>query len=129
MSNLELHCQAIEAFNRRDLGAFLTLMDDQVESAPRLASVEGSFYGHDGISRWWKDLLDAFPDFTAEIVEGEELGDLTLAAVRTRGHGAGSETPLDQTIWQVGRWRGRKCIWRGTFDTRAQALEAVGRSD
>jgi ketosteroid isomerase-like protein len=126
--NVELHHQAIEAFNRRDLNALLELMDPGVESRPRLASVEGSFHNHDGIVRWWQDLLEAFPDYTAEVVEMHHLGDLTLAAVRTRGRGAGSETPLDQTLWQVARWRRGKCVWRCTFETRAEALEAARRS-
>lgn len=124
--NVELHHQAVDAFNRRDLDAFLALMDADVESVPRLASMEGSFHGHDGVGRWWQNLLDAFPDFTAEIVEVHDLGDLTLATVRTSGHGAGSETPLDQRMWEIVRWRRGKCIWRGTFETRAEAMEAGG---
>lgn len=129
MSNVERHYQAVDAANRRDLGALLALMDPDVESAPRLASMEGSFHGHDGIRRWWENLLDAFPDLNAEIVGMHDLGDLTLGTVRIRGHGGGSETPLDQTIWQVARWRRGKCVWRGTFNTRAEALEAVGLSE
>ena len=127
--NVELYSQAIDAFNRRDFDAFLALMDAHVESAPRLASVEGSFHGHDGVRRWWEDLLAAFPDYTAEILEVHDLGEFTLAAVRTRGHGAGSETPLDQTMWQLGRWRSGKCIWRETFETKAAALRAAGLSE
>jgi ketosteroid isomerase-like protein len=127
--NVELHHRAVEAFNRRDLDALLAVMDPEVTSNPRLASVEGSFRGHDGIRSWWDNLLDAFPDFSAEIVEMDDLGDVTVAAVRTRGHGAGSETPLDQKIWQVARWQEGKCVWRGTFETRAEALEAARVSE
>jgi hypothetical protein len=29
--NVELHYQVIDAFNRRDLGAYLALMDSEVE--------------------------------------------------------------------------------------------------
>jgi hypothetical protein len=127
--NVERHHQMIDAFNRRDLDAFLALMDADVESEPRLAFMEGSFQGHDGVRRWWRSLLDAFPDFTAEIVELRDLGEITLGAVRIRGHGAGSETPLDQGLWQVGRWRNGKCVWRKTFETKAEAFEAAGLSE
>jgi ketosteroid isomerase-like protein len=126
LENKELHHRAIDAFNRRDLDAFLALMDADVDSAPRLTSVEGRFHGHDGVRRWWQNLLAAFPDYTAEILEVHDLGgDLTLAAVHTRGHGAGSDTPLDQRMWQIGRWRHGKCIWRETFETKTEALEAA----
>jgi ketosteroid isomerase-like protein len=127
--NVELYYRAINAFNRRDFDAFLALMDADVESAPRVASVEGRFHGHDGVRRWWQNLLAAFPDYTAEILEVHDLGDHTLAAVRTRGHGAGSETPLDQRMWQVGRWRRGKCVSRETFETKAEALKAAGLSE
>jgi ketosteroid isomerase-like protein len=124
--NVELHHRSIEAFNRRDFDALLALTDSDVEYMPRLASVEGNFHGHDGVRRWWEDLLEAFPDYTAEIVEMQDRGDLTVAAVRTRGRGAGSDAPHDQKLWQVARWRLGKCTWRCTFETRAEALEAAG---
>jgi SnoaL-like protein len=127
--NVELHYRFVDAFNRRSLDAVLALTDTEVEAVPLMASLEGSFQGHDGVRRWWQNLLDAFPDFTAEIVGVRALGDFTLGAVHMRGHGAGSQTPLDQQTWQVIRWRHGKCIWRGTFATRAEALEAVDLSE
>jgi ketosteroid isomerase-like protein len=88
--NVELAHRAFDALNRRDLGAFLALMDDDVEAVPRLVAMEGGYHGHDGIRRWWQNLLDAFPDYSVEIVEVRDLGDLTFIALRNRGHGAGS---------------------------------------
>ena len=127
--NVELVYQAADAFNRRDLDANLALMDDDVEAVPRAASIEGSYHGHDGIRRFWKNLLDAFPDFTIEVVEVRDPGDLTLAALRLRSHGASSDVPSDETVWQVARWRREKCVWLRNFDTRDEALEAVGLSE
>jgi SnoaL-like domain len=105
-------------------------MDDDVEAVPRAASMEGSYHGHDGIRRFWKNLLNAFPDFTIEVVEVlQPPGDLTLAALRLRSHGASSGVPSDETVWQVARWRREKCVWLRNFDTRDEALEAVGLSE
>jgi ketosteroid isomerase-like protein len=59
--NVELMYRAFDAFNRRGLDAFVALMDDDVEALPRQAPMEGGFHGHDGIRRWWKNLLDVFP--------------------------------------------------------------------
>jgi ketosteroid isomerase-like protein len=129
MTNVERHYQAINAANSRDLNALLAVMDPEVEAHPRLASMEGSFHGHDGIRRWWTNLLDTFPDLAAEVVSMEDLGDLTLAAVHIRGHGVESDTPFDATFWQIARWRSGKCFWRATFNTRAEALASVGVSD
>jgi ketosteroid isomerase-like protein len=126
--NVELTYRATDAFNRRDLDAFLALVDDDVEYVPRAVVIEGSYHGHDGIRRWWENLFDVWPDLTTQLVEVRDLGDLTVAAVHFRGQGAGSDIPWDETFWQVARWRGGKCVWMGSFDTRAEALEAVGLS-
>ena len=48
--------------------------------------------------RWWEDLFGVYPDFDVEVVEVRDLEDLTVAAVRVRGHGAGSDVPLEETI-------------------------------
>jgi ketosteroid isomerase-like protein len=123
--NVGLLRASYDAFNRRDLDANLALMDDDVQGHPRAAALEGTYQGHDGMRRWWKDLLDAFPDMTATVGEALDLGDLTVAAIRLRGRGAGSETPSDQTVWHVSRWQREKCVWWAIFDTQNEALEAA----
>ncbi len=90
----------------------------------------GNHYrGHDGVRRWWKDLFDVFPDFTVKVVEVHDLGDVTLALLRQRARGAGSETPTEESICNATRWRHDKVVWWRTFDTRAEALAAVGLSE
>ena len=124
--NVELAQQAFDAFNRRDLGAFLALMDADVEAGSRLVAMEGGYHGHDGIRQWWRNLLDAIPDYTLETVEARDLGDLTLTMLRTRGHGADSDTPVEDTVWVVVDWRDKKVVrWR-VLSTEAEALEAAG---
>jgi len=124
--NVRLVYEVIDAFNRRDLDAYLALMDDDVEAVPRGARIHGSYYGHDGIRRSWENVFEVWPDFTVQAVEVRDLADLTVAAIGTRGHGAGSDIPLDETVWQVARWRHGKCFWWRTFDTRAEAVEVAG---
>ena len=72
--NVELARRAYEAFNRRDLGSLLALMDVEADLIPQLAAMEGDFHGHDGIRRWWQNLLDAWPDYKAEVIEVREIG-------------------------------------------------------
>jgi ketosteroid isomerase-like protein len=127
--NVRLVYEVIDAFNRRDLDAYLALMDDDVEAVPRGARIHGSYYGHDGIRRSWENVFEVWPDFTVQAVEVRDLGDLTVAAVRLRGQGAGSDTPTEQAVWNVTRWRRGKCIWWRNFTTQEEALEAVGLSE
>jgi ketosteroid isomerase-like protein len=124
--NVELTYEVYDGFNRRDSAGFVALMDEEVEAEPRLVAMEGGYHGHDGIRRWWKNLLDAIPDFTVEVIEVRALGDVTLTKMHTTGHGAESDSPLEETVWVAVAWRDKKVVWWGAFATEADALEAVG---
>jgi ketosteroid isomerase-like protein len=124
--NVELAHRAYDASTGATLDAFLALMDVDVEALPRVVAIEGGYHGHDGIRCWWEHLVAFLPAVVIETVAVRDLGDLTLAAVRMRGHGAGSDTPLDEELWTAAEWRDGKCVWWGNYGTEAQALEAVG---
>ena len=89
--NVELTHRSIDAFNRRDLDALLEMLDDDAEVAPGAALIEGNYHGHAGFRRWWESLFEG-SDFTSEVVEVRAIGDLTLAVLRIRAHGAASGT-------------------------------------
>ena len=123
--NVELARRAYEAFNRRDLGSLLALMDVEVDLVPQLAAMEGDYHGHEGVRRWWQNLLDAWPDYEADVVEVRDLGSATLAKVLVGGHAADSGIPVRETSWHVWRWRRNKAIWFAVFPTEARAVEAA----
>ena len=127
--NVELGHRCVDAFNRRDLDALLALADDDIEGAPALASIEGHYHGHAGIRRWWESLFSSLSDFTVEVVEVRDRGDLTVALLRNRAHGAVSNAPVEELLWFVGEWREGKAIWWQSFSTEAEALEAAGLSE
>jgi ketosteroid isomerase-like protein len=124
--SVELVYRACEAINRRDLNALLALTDDRFEFESLTVAVEGDMHGHDGVRRWWKNVLDVWPDYNIEVVEVRNLGDLTIVGLRTRGHGAGSDAPMDMMLWQITRWRRGKCSSLRSFYNRDEALEAAG---
>jgi ketosteroid isomerase-like protein len=125
--NVELHYRAFDAWNRRDLDTWLELADEEVELAPLDRELEGGSYrGHDGIRSFWETYLSIFPDFSVEVDEVRDVGDVTVARIRLRGHGTGSDVPVEQPVWQVVEWRSRKCVsWR-SFRSEAEAIEAAG---
>jgi ketosteroid isomerase-like protein len=114
-----------ELFNRRDRDRFLALMHDAVEIEPRVGALEGDYRGHEGVDRWWSDLLDFLPDYAAEVEGLDDLGDMTLGQIRGTAHGSASSTPVVETWWQLIRWSDGRCIrWRN-FATEAEALAAI----
>jgi hypothetical protein len=123
--NVELARQAYGALNRRDLPAYLDLMDANVEAVPRVAVIEGGYHGHDGIRRWWGHLAAFLPDIILDIDAVRDFGDLTVISGRMRGHAAGSHTPVDEPVWTAAEWRDGKCVWWGTYDTEAEAVLAA----
>jgi ketosteroid isomerase-like protein len=127
--NAELARLCYDAIHRRDLDGLLALMDDDVEAVSRQAPMEGGFHGHDGIRRMWEQVFEVFPDLTVQVVELRDVGDAVVGGVRFRAHGAGSDIPMDWTVWQVGRFRQGKCLSLHSFETKAQALEAVALSE
>ena len=128
--NVERYRQGIDAFNRRDLDAFLPLVDPWVIWVSRVLAVEGGAYeGHDGVREWWNGLFGVFPDFRIEIVWVRDAGNLTVSEVRNQAHGEGSAAPLDEKVWHVSEWRhGRVVQWQ-IYATEPEALEAVGLSE
>ncbi len=126
--NVELAHRATDAFNRRDLDAFLALADPEVEIYSRLVELEGGgpYLGHDGVRSWAENLLAVAPDLRSEIEEVRDAGDMTVTRIRQRGHGVGSDAPMEQTQWIVTRWLNGKAIWVRIVVSEAEALEAAG---
>ncbi len=124
--NVELTRAMADAFNRRDWDAFAALSSEQIHAESRLVALEGGYEGHDGLRRWWDNLLAIFPDYTIEVEELRDLGDVTLAHIRGWGHGADSATPLIDPVWQPLRWRDGKCVWWRVCTTEDEALQAAG---
>jgi hypothetical protein len=126
--NVARFYRAVEAVRRRDLDAYLAVLDADVDIAP-LGAIRPSYHGHDGVRRWWEDLFAVAPDFSLDIDEVRDLEESLLVALRVHGHGRGSGVPVDQGVWQVVKFRHEKVLsWR-SYGSEREALEAVGLTE
>jgi ketosteroid isomerase-like protein len=128
--NVELHRRAHDAFNRRDLSVFLSVMSPEVEFAPYEVAVQGGspYRGHDGVRSWWEETFAVLPDLRVETYEISAFGERTFARGCLHARGAGSGASIDRTLWQAVEWRDGKTVWWHAFDSEAEALEAAKRS-
>jgi hypothetical protein len=129
--NVQRNYQLIEAFNRRDLQAYLELIDPECEFIPYEVYLEGgdAYRGHAGVRRWWEELFAVLPDVRAEVFEIRDFGSRTVVHGRIYGQGAGSGAPIERTMWLATEWRGGKEVWWGSFGSEEEALEAVSLSE
>jgi ketosteroid isomerase-like protein len=125
--NVRLVYQVIDAFNGRDLDAYLALMDPEVEFTPYEVWVQGGqpYRGHAGIRRWWDDTFEVLPDLKAEIYEVRDFKDRAFVHGCLRGQGAGSGAPIERTMWLAIEWREGLEVWWCAFGSEAEALKAV----
>ena len=127
--NVELHRQAHDAFNRRDLASFLSLVSPDVEFTPYEVAVQGGdpYRGHPGVRSWWEETFAVLPDLRVETYDIRAYGNKTLAHGRLYARGAGSGASIERTLWQAAEWRDGKTAWWHAFESEAEALEAAGR--
>src|SRR5436190_12832253 len=90
--NLEIALRHRDAFNRRDMEAFLEALDRDVEWIPIMASLEGLIYrDHDGVRRWVEELDTDRESFEVRDEYLYDLGDriLILGHWCARGRASG----------------------------------------
>jgi ketosteroid isomerase-like protein len=125
--NVQIVRRVFDAFNRRDIAAFLELLDPDVEWVPILAVLEGRVYrGHEEIRRWIKDLATDWEFFEVYYEELRDLGDRVLVSGHWRAHGRASGIEVENPGTYLYEIKGGKVVLMRTFTDRAEALEAAG---
>ncbi len=127
--NLECASRMYDALNRKDKEGLLREMAPEVEGIVYFMQSEGTVYRrHSGVRRMFDEVFTVFPDWHAE-VGITEYGDVLLTEVRMTATGASSGLAVEQTGWQVLRFRDRKVIRFDGYGSHAEALAAVGLSE
>jgi ketosteroid isomerase-like protein len=116
-----------DAFDRRDLDAFLSVHDPGIEFRSLVLEVEGVYRGHDGLRSWWENVLDVFPDWQPQMEDARESGDRVLVRVRTEGAGTGTGIDLERHTWNVVEVHDGRITSSAFYRTEDEALEAMAR--
>ena len=126
--NVELLRRASEAFNARDIEAFIALSDPSIEWNSQMTVPGGAVYhGHDGLRQYFRDMEDAWGDeLRAEPEAYFDLGGQTLLFYVLRGRGRQSGAEVAMPLAAVARWRDGLCVYWKAYFHREDALRDLG---
>src|SRR5450631_964267 len=112
-ANVEAGVQMMDAFNRRDIDAFVEPTTADFEWFPALGmAVEGgSFRGREGAETYFETLHETWEEVRLVAENVRDLGASVLWLGRIEGRGRGSGVPVDAPMGAVFDFRGEKA-WR-----------------
>jgi ketosteroid isomerase-like protein len=130
--NIELQRRLVEAFNARDIEAWIALCDPQIELHSTFAAVGGMtvYHGHDGLRRWFGDLEDAWgSEIRIEVEAYFDLGEHTLGFHVLHGRGRQSGVEVAMPAAAVQRWRDGLTAYIKAYAHREDALKDLDISE
>ena len=118
--------RAYEAFKTFDAEALIEIADPEIEFGTSAAAPGGTYRGHTGVRRYFKEIEGAFGDhWDAEIDRIAEAGeDRVILVARIFGQGKAGE-PLDLHVAHVWELREGKLLRGTVYLDPERALEAV----
>jgi ketosteroid isomerase-like protein len=129
--NVELALSTLDAFNRRDVDAFVARLSPDVvwEENPELPGLREVYRGRAEVREWMAAVLEVLEDLHVEVAEITELdGDRVFSetVLTARGHASGA--PVELRFWMLAWFAESQLTRRQVFWSRDQALEAAGLS-
>jgi ketosteroid isomerase-like protein len=126
--NVEVVRRIARAFNEGDVDAIVAELDPAVEWQEQpIPGVDPVYHGHEGVRRWAEAIMGQELGALQAHVEGfTEAGDAVIASTRISGAGQSSGVEVQMHVQIVLTFREGKVARRQVFQTRQQALEAVG---
>ena len=125
---IEVTREFTERYNCRDIAGLIELVTSDFRFKSMFGGLEtgGVFYGHAGLSEYFKALDGAYEDFRLEAEDVLDGGVVTVvvASAHWRGHGSGasSTTPVFPVLW----FRGDEVMQIETIATRGEAMAVAG---
>jgi len=126
--NVEIVRQAWKGFTDRGLDAALDYFagDCVCEDFPELPD-HATYEGKEGVRERNRQFTETWGDLVFEPMEFIDAGvDVVVAVIAMRGHGSGSDAPIDAPAVFVYELRDGKIVRDRAFTSRSQALEAAG---
>ena len=127
--NAEVVRRQFEAFERGGLDAVAEYWHPEIEwrAVEGAADDVGVMAGHDALRRYYEDWTDSFDELRAEVEEILfEADERVVAVVRNSGRGRASGVTTKGRYYVVCTIRDGRIATGREYETREEALEAVG---
>jgi ketosteroid isomerase-like protein len=101
--NLELARRLLDAFDRGDLEAARDFIDSESEVTSNPVGINtGVYRGYDGYMTWLGQWLEAWDEFTIEVLGMQPVGERhVVVEVQQKGRGRSSGITVDQHLGQM----------------------------
>jgi ketosteroid isomerase-like protein len=129
--NVGLHRRANEAFNSRDVEAYLAFCDPNIELHSAVTGPGPAiYYGHAGVRKWHRDLTDAFGgEVRLQPQAFFDLGEHTVTFHVLHGRGLQSGAKVETPAAHVCRWHEGLIVYFRGYVQREDALRDLGVSE
>ena len=107
-----------EAINARDREAIKALCDPDIV----VGTTVEAYRGPEAVLEWLDEGLDAFDDFTVDLLEVEERGGHVMASMRQRGRGKASGAEVDHEFTHVWTLRDGRAVRMRSFSDHEDAV-------
>lgn len=125
-ASIDVMRRAYEAFKSFDAEALIEIADPEIEFGNSAAAPGGTYRGHTGVRRYFKEIEGAFGDrWDAEIERVADAGDdRVILIARIFGEGRAGE-PLELRVAHVWELRDGRLLRGTVYLDPERALEAV----
>jgi ketosteroid isomerase-like protein len=125
--NVEIVRRALEGFVAGEIR--WETMDEEVEIHDHDILDAGEYRGHSGFTRWLEDWSTGLPVVSLELQEFIDAGDAVVAVFLLKAKARGSSVDVERQDGIVYRLRNGKVIRLDYYNSRHQALKAVGLAE
>jgi ketosteroid isomerase-like protein len=128
-NGMDVVALTLEAFNRRDLPALLSLLDDQVELRPFSAKLSGETYlGPEGVRRWLAELEDEWSEWRVELLDQRMVEESVLSIGRVVARARDNCLEMDLPAAFLSTVRGGHVMRLESFGDPNEALAAANQA-
>ena len=126
--DVEFLREGYEALARGDMDTFAALSRERLGPEFEFHHVwDGRvFRGFEGTMEWISDTRETWDEYSQELEEIIELGDVVVVVIRLSARGGESGVPVAQELAVVWRFEDGRAIEARSYTSREEALGAAG---